>query len=72
MRKRLSLVFVCLACVLILLQLSISLIPLLSRQADNRAIHSISLQEKPARETVQTLPQLDFKQLAEDMASERY
>ena len=72
MRKRLSFVFICLASILIVLQLTVSLIPFLSEQNETNVIHSVSHHTVPVPLPANSIPPLDFQRLAEDMASERY
>ena len=72
MRKHFSLVFFCLATVLILLQLLSSLMELTQEQRQNQALHVITrvTEKVPVVET--SKPQIDFKKIAQEMEHEQY
>ncbi|MBE1273595.1 hypothetical protein [Enterovibrio baiacu] len=72
MRKHLSLVFFCLATVLILLQLLFSLMELTQDQRQHQILHVITrtIEKAPVMEA--PTPHIDFKKMAQEMEQEKY
>ncbi|MDD1795020.1 hypothetical protein LRP50_17970 [Enterovibrio sp. ZSDZ42] len=72
MRQKLSFVFFCAATVLILLQLMSNVMELSEEQSENRLIHTVSRQIEVKAVDVVEKPEVDFKQMAQDMQEEMY
>lgn len=72
MRKHISLAFYCLASVVILLQLATSFVSLTSEQSQQQLLHSVTKPVEKPVVVVESKPQVDFKQMAQDMESEQY
>ena len=72
MRQHIAMVFYCLASVMIIMQLSISFISLSNEQTTQKLLHIVTKQAEKASVVVESKPQIDYQQMAEDMAQESY
>ncbi|WEM41327.1 hypothetical protein PTW35_11870 [Photobacterium sp. DA100] len=74
MRQRISLVFYCLASVVIMLQISASFMALSSDAPQRSILHSVSRQTEPTAKTTElnSAPKVDFRQMANDLTQEKY
>ncbi|MGF1698807.1 hypothetical protein L4D09_00615 [Photobacterium makurazakiensis] len=72
MRHRISLAFYCLASVIILLQLSTSFMAMIGDNDQHAVIHSVTRQVEPVPVKTNEAPKIDFKQMAKDLAQEKY
>jgi len=72
MRQRISLVFYCLASVVIVLQLATSFVSLSSEQTQLQLLHTVTKQAEKVSVVVESKPKIDFKQMAQDLAAEQY
>ncbi|HAS62921.1 MAG TPA: hypothetical protein DCS35_10285 [Vibrio sp.] len=72
MRQRISLVFYCLASVVIVLQLATSFVSLSSEQTQLKLLHTVTKQAEKVSVVVESKPKIDFKQMAQDLAAEQY
>ncbi|MGF1679971.1 hypothetical protein [Photobacterium minamisatsumaniensis] len=72
MRHRISIAFYCLASGIILLQLSTSFMALTGDQNQHAVLHSVTRQVEPVATKTNEAPKIDFKQMAKDLAQEKY
>ncbi|RJX75116.1 hypothetical protein DZ860_00050 [Vibrio sinensis] len=72
MRQHISMAFYCLASVVIVLQLSTSFISLSNEQTTQQLLHTVTKPVTKAPVVVESKPKIDYKQMAEDMALEKY
>lgn len=72
MRQHISMAFYCLASVVIVLQLSTSFISLSNEQTTQQLLHTVTKRVEKAPVVVESKPKIDYKQMAEDMAQEKY
>ncbi|KHT62058.1 hypothetical protein RJ45_19230 [Photobacterium gaetbulicola] len=74
MRQRISLLFYCLASVVIILQIGTSFIAISSDSHQQSILHSVSRQvESPAgSKEHHSAPKVDFRQMAKDLTQEKY
>ncbi|PSV20631.1 hypothetical protein [Photobacterium leiognathi] len=72
MRQYISMAFYCLASVVIVLQLSTSFISLTNEQTSQQLLHIVTKQTEKEPVVVESKPQIDYQQMAEDMAQESY
>ena len=74
MRQRISLLFYCLASVVIMLQIGSSLMALNVQEHQHAVLHSVSRQADSQTNVVEqsTTPKVDFQQMAKDLTQEKY
>lgn len=72
MRQRISLTFYCVASAVILLQLTTSFISLNSEQTQQQLLHTVTKRAEKVPVVIESKPQIDFKQMAQDLAAEQY
>ena len=74
MRQRISLLFYCLASVVIMLQIGSNLMALGSVDHQHTLLHSVSRQTEAQTKAVEqsTAPTVDFQQMAKDLTQEKY
>ena len=72
MRQHISMVFYALASVVIVLQLATSFISLNNEQTQQQLLHTVTKHKEKAPVVVESRPKIDYKQMAQDMAAEKY
>ncbi|MDV5169309.1 hypothetical protein [Photobacterium rosenbergii] len=74
MRQRISLIFYCLASVVIVLHIGSNLMTLGSADHQHTVLHSVTRQTEAQTKIVEqsTAPTVDFQQMAKDLTQEKY
>lgn len=72
MRQHISMAFYCLASAVIILQLSTSFISLSNEQTTLQLLHTVTKHAEKAPVVVESKAKIDYKQMAADMAQEKY